>query len=67
MKIPLAAPPGEKWMYSIAVAVQVKLIEALSGIRNGNDLRNRVAATVKDVWGGLPIEARLVAYVDGAA
>ncbi len=31
LKIPLAAQPGEKWMYSIAVDVQGKLIEALSG------------------------------------
>jgi CubicO group peptidase (beta-lactamase class C family) len=31
VKIPLAAQPGEKWMYSIAVDVQGKLIEALSG------------------------------------
>ncbi|MBX9790475.1 MAG: beta-lactamase family protein [Pirellulales bacterium] len=31
LKLPLAAQPGEKWMYSIAVDVQGKLIEALSG------------------------------------
>ncbi len=31
VKIPLAAQPGEKWMYSIAVDVQGKLIEVLSG------------------------------------
>ncbi|HVU89820.1 MAG TPA: serine hydrolase domain-containing protein [Pirellulales bacterium] len=31
VKIPLAQQPGEKWMYSIAVDVQGKLIEALSG------------------------------------
>jgi CubicO group peptidase (beta-lactamase class C family) len=31
LKIPLAAQPGEKWMYSISVDVQGKLIEALSG------------------------------------
>ncbi len=31
LKIPLAAQPGEKWMYSIAVDVQGKLIEKLSG------------------------------------
>jgi CubicO group peptidase (beta-lactamase class C family) len=31
LKIPLAAQPGEKWMYSIAVDVQGKLIETLSG------------------------------------
>jgi len=31
VKIPLAIQPGEKWMYSIAVDVQGKLIEALSG------------------------------------
>jgi CubicO group peptidase (beta-lactamase class C family) len=31
VQIPLAAQPGEKWMYSIAVDVQGKLIEALSG------------------------------------
>jgi CubicO group peptidase (beta-lactamase class C family) len=31
VKIPLASQPGEKWMYSIAVDVQGKLIEALSG------------------------------------
>ena len=31
VKIPLAAQPGDKWMYSIAVDVQGKLIEALSG------------------------------------
>ncbi len=31
VKIPLAAQPGEKWMYSIAVDVQGKLIETLSG------------------------------------
>ena len=31
LKIPLAAQPGEKWMYSIAVDVQGKLIEVLSG------------------------------------
>ncbi len=31
VKIPLAAQPGEKWMYSIAVDVQGKLIEILSG------------------------------------
>jgi CubicO group peptidase (beta-lactamase class C family) len=31
VKFPLAAQPGEKWMYSIAVDVQGKLIEALSG------------------------------------
>jgi CubicO group peptidase (beta-lactamase class C family) len=30
LQIPLAAQPGEKWMYSIAVDVQGKLIEALS-------------------------------------
>lgn len=30
-KVPLAAQPGEKWMYSVAVDVQGKLIEALSG------------------------------------
>lgn len=31
LKLPLAAQPGEKWMYSIAVDVQGKLIETLSG------------------------------------
>lgn len=31
LKLPLAAQPGEKWMYSIAVDVQGKLIEKLSG------------------------------------
>jgi CubicO group peptidase (beta-lactamase class C family) len=31
LQIPLAAQPGEKWMYSIAVDVQGKLIEVLSG------------------------------------
>ncbi len=31
VKLPLAAQPGDKWMYSIAVDVQGKLIEALSG------------------------------------
>lgn len=31
LKLPLAAQPGEKWMYSIAVDVQGKLIEVLSG------------------------------------
>jgi CubicO group peptidase (beta-lactamase class C family) len=31
LKIPLAAQPGRQWMYSIAVDVQGKLIEALSG------------------------------------
>jgi CubicO group peptidase (beta-lactamase class C family) len=31
VKLPLAAQPGEKWMYSIAVDVQGKLIEVLSG------------------------------------
>jgi CubicO group peptidase (beta-lactamase class C family) len=31
VKIPLAAQPGDKWMYSIAVDVQGKLIETLSG------------------------------------
>ena len=31
VKIPLAAQPGEKWMYSVAVDVQGKLIEVLSG------------------------------------
>ncbi|HEY4312720.1 MAG TPA: serine hydrolase domain-containing protein [Pirellulales bacterium] len=31
VKLPLAVQPGEKWMYSIAVDVQGKLIEALSG------------------------------------
>ncbi len=31
LKIPLAAQPGEKWMYSISVDVQGKLIEVLSG------------------------------------
>jgi CubicO group peptidase (beta-lactamase class C family) len=31
LKIPLAVQPGQKWMYSIAVDVQGKLIEALSG------------------------------------
>ncbi len=30
-KLPLAAQPGEKWMYSIGVDVQGKLIEALAG------------------------------------
>lgn len=30
-KLPLAAQPGDKWMYSVAVDVQGKLIEALSG------------------------------------
>jgi CubicO group peptidase (beta-lactamase class C family) len=31
LKIPLAAQPGEKWMYSISVDVQGKLIEAIAG------------------------------------
>ena len=31
LQLPLAAQPGEKWMYSIAVDVQGKLIESLSG------------------------------------
>ena len=31
VKIPLAVQPGEKWMYSIAVDVQGRLIEVLSG------------------------------------
>jgi CubicO group peptidase (beta-lactamase class C family) len=31
LKLPLAAQPGEKWMYSIAVDVQGRLIEVLSG------------------------------------
>ncbi|MBL9125095.1 MAG: beta-lactamase family protein [Planctomycetaceae bacterium] len=31
LKLPLAAQPGERWMYSISVDVQGKLIEALSG------------------------------------
>lgn len=30
-KLPLAAQPGERWMYSVAVDVQGKLIEALAG------------------------------------
>lgn len=30
LKLPLAAQPGERWMYSIAVDVQGKLIEALA-------------------------------------
>ena len=32
LKLPLAAQPGDKWMYSIAVDVQGKLIETLSGM-----------------------------------
>ncbi|MES1213094.1 MAG: serine hydrolase domain-containing protein [Singulisphaera sp.] len=31
VKLPLAAQPGTKWMYSISVDVQGKLIEAISG------------------------------------
>ncbi len=31
LKLPLAAQPGQRWMYSIAVDVQGKLIEVLSG------------------------------------
>lgn len=31
LKLPLAAQPGDRWMYSISVDVQGKLIEALSG------------------------------------
>ncbi|MBX7166487.1 MAG: beta-lactamase family protein [Pirellulales bacterium] len=31
VKLPLAAQPGERWMYSIAVDVQGRLIEVLSG------------------------------------
>jgi CubicO group peptidase (beta-lactamase class C family) len=31
LKLPLAAQPGDKWIYSIAVDVQGKLIEKLSG------------------------------------
>ena len=31
VKLPLAVQPGEKWMYSIAVDVQGRLIEVLSG------------------------------------
>ena len=31
LKLPLAAQPGEKWIYSVAVDVQGKLIEKLSG------------------------------------
>ena len=31
LKLPLASQPGEKWMYSIAVDVQGRLIEVLSG------------------------------------
>jgi CubicO group peptidase (beta-lactamase class C family) len=42
LRLPLAAQPGEKWMYSIAVDVQGKLIEALSGKRLDKYLAERV-------------------------
>jgi CubicO group peptidase (beta-lactamase class C family) len=42
LKLPLAAQPGEKWMYSIAVDVQGKLIEVLSGKPLDDFLAERV-------------------------
>jgi len=43
-KLPLAAQPGDKWMYSVAVDVQGKLIEALSGQPLDKFLEERIFA-----------------------
>lgn len=32
-----------------------------------HDWRNHVSAVVREVWNGLPIEARLVAYIDACS
>jgi CubicO group peptidase (beta-lactamase class C family) len=58
LKIPLAAQPGEKWMYSIAVDVQGKLIEALSGKPLDEFLSERVfkPLTMQDTAFFVPAE-----------
>lgn len=47
LKLPLAAQPGQKWMYSIAVDVQGKLIEKLSGQPLDEFLTQRVFGPLK--------------------
>ncbi|MCX2981945.1 class A beta-lactamase-related serine hydrolase [Halieaceae bacterium IMCC14734] len=41
-KLPLQYEPGRRWHYSIAVDVQGRLIEALSGMRFGEFLQQRI-------------------------
>ena len=41
-KIPLQYEPGTKWHYSVAVDVQGRLIEALSGMTLGEFLDKRI-------------------------
>ncbi len=43
-QIPLQYEPGSKWHYSVAVAVQGRLIEVLSGMRFGEFLEKRLFA-----------------------
>lgn len=47
LKIPLAAQPGERWMYSISVDVQGKLIEKLSGKPLDEFLAERIFQPLK--------------------
>ncbi|MBX3413229.1 MAG: beta-lactamase family protein [Pirellulales bacterium] len=46
-KLPLAAQPGDKWMYSISVDVQGKLIEKLSGKPLDEYLQERIFTPLK--------------------
>jgi len=46
-KLPLAAQPGAKWMYSISVDVQGKLIEKLSGKPLDEFLEERIFTPLK--------------------
>jgi CubicO group peptidase (beta-lactamase class C family) len=48
-KLPLLAQPGTQWSYSIAVDVQGKLIEKLSGKRLDQFLRERIFEPLKMV------------------
>ncbi len=41
-RIPLQYEPGSRWHYSVAVAVQGRLVEVLSGMRFGEFLRQRL-------------------------
>ncbi|MGD9723762.1 MAG: serine hydrolase domain-containing protein [Pirellulales bacterium] len=58
LQIPLAAQPGQKWMYSIAVDVQGKLIEALSGKPLDEFFAERVFAplAMKDTGFSVPAD-----------
>jgi CubicO group peptidase (beta-lactamase class C family) len=46
-KVPLIAPPGDRWSYSVAVDVQGYIVEKLSGMPFGQFLQQRIFGPLK--------------------